>query len=378
MLVKEWWMGLPLLMNSSNSPDTDLPPDPDSNNWANQESRAIEPDFFKKATVPIIEDYLSADGLVHTEHAYTVQRLYNASAYTNETTHRSIFNRMDESVKLLSNTKAMAGRVHAPSRRRLPIARKISGVTANLYGNVASAEGNYFHWFVDSMSSLFLIEQFQPLDEIDQVLVPPLKYDFHWDSLAAFGFDRSKIVELQPLECLQFDCLLASTSPRGKASVLCPGWAIDRYYETLSERAKEVESVAGKRVYISRRDAPARMFLNEDEVCRYFEDRGFDIVELTPLNLWQKIAVFRDADFIVSQTGAGLTNLMFCREGATVLELVDEKFVYPLYASMTVHRGGIHHTHFFENDSLLGRANAWVSRSSIDIDRLDNTIASIE
>jgi len=212
----------------------------------------------------------------------------------------------------------------------------------------------------------------------DQVLVPPLKYDFHWDSLAEFGFDRSQIIELQPLECVEFECLLASSSPRGKGSAICPGWIIDRYQDTLLVKAETVKAVSGKRVYISRRDAPTRMFSNEDEVCQFLEERGFDIVELTPLNLWQKISVFKDADIIVSQTGAGLANLMFCQPCVQVLELVDERFVYPLYASMAVYKKGTHKVHYFSNDTALGRTNAMVAKSFLDIDKLKKSLDLID
>jgi len=120
------------------------------------------------------------------------------------------------------------------------------------------------------------------------------------------------------------------------------------------------------------------MFTNEHEVCDFLENRGFDIVELTPLNLWEKIAVFRDADLIVSQTGAGLTNLMFCHSNVKVLELVDERFVYPMYASLAQYAGGTHHAHFFTNESALGRANAMVVKSSLNIGELEKSLAKIE
>lgn len=379
ILVKEWLMGLPLLSKKSLSLELDFPPDPKADTWSHREARSIDASFFKQGTVALVEDRIHEDGQIRVEHEYTVQQLYGASAYTNESTHRSIFNREGTRVELLSCTKSLVGsNARAPARRQLPVSKTVSGVTANLYGTVASAEGNYLHWFIDAMSRLFLIERFHSLDKIDHVLVPPLKYDFHWDSLAALGFDRSQIIELQPLECVQFECLLATSWPRGRGSAIGPSWAIDRYNETLLEKAKAVQSVAGKRVYISRRDAPSRMFLNENEVCDFFEARGYDIVELTPLNLWQKIAVFRDADIIVSQTGAGLTNLMFCHSDVKVLELVDEKFVYPLYASLAVYRGGTHHAHFFANESALGRTNAMMAKSSLAIDELEKSLVQIE
>jgi len=378
ILAKEWLMGLPLLSKKSKGFGPDLPPDPPPDTWRNHETRAIDSSYFTRGTAAVIEDRILDDGRVHAEHEYTVQLLNGGISYTNQSIHRSIFTQAGERVELLSSERKRSGiPIGAPTRPRLPIVKTISGVTANLYGTPASADGNYYHWFVDTLSRLFLIDRFHSLDSIDQILVPPLKYDFHWDSLAAFGFDQSRIYELQPLECVQFERLLASSAPRGKGSALVPSWLIDRYNETLLEKAKDTRPVAGKRVYISRRDAPSRMFINEHEVCQLMENRGFDIVELTPLNLWEKIAVFRDADIIVSQTGAGLTNLMFCHSNVKVLELVDEKFVYPSYASILAYSGGAHHVHYFSNENASEHTDAMQAKSSLDIDKFEKSLTLI-
>ena len=379
LLYKEWLIGLQSILRSSDSlhdSSLNLLPDAEVDTWYTHETREIDASFYKRGAVVFVEDRILDDGQVHAEHEYTVHRMYGSSSFSNESTHRSIFDRTGERIERLSCVRSgTAPRV--PSQRRLPITRTVAGVTANLYGSISSAEGNYCHWFVDAMSRLFLIERFHALDTIDQVLVPPLKHDFQWDTLAYYGFDRSKIVELQPLECLEFENLLATSWPRGRGSFICPGWVIDRYNETLLVRAKGVQSVAGKRIYITRRDAPNRMLLNENEVCSFLKRHGFDIVELTPLDVWQKIAVFRDADIIVSQTGAGLTNLMFCHSNVKVLELVDKRFVYPLYASLAVYGGGSHHAHFFSNESALGRAYAMASKSSINIEELEKSLAAV-
>ena len=374
-LVKEPLMGLPLYFKKRVDLGPNLPLDPVADEWHCHETRAIDLSYFNLGTVTRVEDHVLDDGLVHTQHEHVVHQIYAATSYTNESTHRSVFARTGERIGKLSYNR---GKVRVPSRRHLAVSKVVSGVTANLYGNVVAAEGNYFHWFVDALARLFLIERFHSLDKIDHVLVPPLKYDFQWDSLAALGFERSQIIELRPLECLQFDCLLASSAPRGKGSAISPGWAIDKYNKTLLEKAASTPSVAGKKVYISRSDAPNRMFLNEKEVREFLENRGFDVIELTPLTLFQKIAVFRDANLIVSQTGAGLTNLMFCHSKVKVLELVDKRFVYPSYASLAVHGGGKHYAHFFSSDRAFVRTNAMVVKSSLTIDDLEKSLSTVE
>lgn len=375
ILAKEFFQSAPIISKKNSSYTQQFPDDPPSANWSTKESRAIDVKYFQQRTVPLVQDYFSEDGIIHADHDYIVQKLYGASTYTNELTHRTVFTREGESVELLS-CKGPGRRARGPSYRRVPITKSVQGVTANLYGVIATAEGNYLHWFVDAMARLFMIKRYHSLDSIDYVLVPPLKYDFHWDTLEALGFDRTKIIELQPLECIEFECLLASNWPRGRGSDLCPGWVIDRYREVFLKRAESVKSVAGKKVYVSRRDAPTRMFTNETEVCEILERHGFDIVELTPLNVWEKIAVFRDAEYVISQTGAGLTNLMFCSSNAKVLELVDERFVYPLYASLITYGGGTHYPHFFSNESMLSRTNAVVAKSSLDIDKFEQALIS--
>jgi len=375
ILAKEGLLAL-LPRNDAGTLDLSrLPPDPAVHTWKSEQSRAIDADFYRRATVRQVEDHLVDDSVIVAAHDHELHQLYGATSYTNESTHRTIFDRTGQRIDSLSyrrpNTRGTA-------RRRLGVARTVSGVTANLYGTKACAEGNYAHWLVDAVARLFMIEQTHRLEDVDYVLVPPLKYDFQWDSLAALGFGRDRVVQLKPLECLQFECLLASSSPRGKGSAICPDWVVDRYHETLFSGAAAVPSLAGKRVYISRRDAPNRKFLNEDEVCEVLSNRGFDIVELSPLDLWSKIAVFRDADCIISQTGAGLTNLMFCQSGAKVVELVDTGFVYPMYASLAAYRGAIHHAHYFSNDSALGRVNTVVAKSSLNVEALTRFLDELQ
>ncbi len=374
ILATEWLLGIKGSFVRSNKVFGKDSSDERLDTWQFKETREVDVEFFKSNTPPLTENLLTDDGVVEVKHEYHIHRLHGATSYTNESTHRSIFNNQGKRVQSISSTRKGA---HAPSTLRLPVSRTVTGVTANLYGNMAVSEGNYFHWLVDAMSRIFILEQFYNLDQIDQVLVPPLKYDFHWDGLAALGFDRDRIVELTALECIEFECLLASTPPRGSSSVLVPGWIIDGYEKTLKRTAKTMNSIAGKRVYVSRRDAPTRMFSNEEEVCEFLEGRGFDIVEMSPLDLPNKIAVFRDADVIISQTGAGLTNLMFCHENPTVIELVDERFVYLPYASLAWFKKANYHAHFFSNESVLGKANAMVSKSHLDIKELEKTLVKM-
>lgn len=373
LMVREKWLTTRLPGSASNSPVADLPPDDPVERFSCHQISAMDPDFFERSATVAIEDQLK-DGAVHATHDYEVHRLYGAKSYTNETTHRSIFDRDGHLIPSLSHTRPGS---KAVDTCRMRPRQTIKGITANLYGTRNCAEANYVHWLVDALARLFIIERYHDLDSVDQVLVPPLKYDFQHQSLSALGFGKDRIVELHPLDCLEFECLLASSSPRGKGSSICPDWIIERFNTEFSEEVMRARPDAGERVYVSRRDAPSRMFENEQDVCDLMARRGFSVVELTPLDLWEKIAVFKNASHIVSQTGAGLGNLMFCSPGAHVLELVDERFVYPMYASMAIHRGAEHTPHYFVDDSAMARIYAVAAKSTLDISALEAHLDSL-
>lgn len=367
-----------LLLNNVPSGPEDYRSKPIIHTWETVESCSLDTSYFFRRSVSTVEDRVVDESHIYAEHQHKLYRMKSASCYTNETTHRSIFDQNGQRVSDLSSTRQVVGlRVFVPETRRLKITKNYAGVTANLYGAVASAEGNYLHWFVDCLSRLFLIERLDPSIKISYVLVPPLKYDFQWESLQALGFDRAQIIELKPLQCFQFENLLATTAPRGLGSAIAPKWAIDRYRDEFLQKASKCPRVVGSRIYVSRRDAPNRMFINEEAVCSVMKMHGFDVVELTPLNLWQKIAVFAQAEIIVSQTGAGLANLMFCQSGTKVLELVDEDFVYPLYATLAHSVNSEHDVHFFNSRNTSESWNPMMAKALIDIDRLENSIVKL-
>jgi hypothetical protein len=76
-----------------------------------------------------------------------------------------------------------------------------------------------------------------------------------------------------------------------------------------------------KRIYISRNDSPYRRVLNETEIMNYLEPHGFQFVILTGIPLLEQMALFHNADIIVTVHGAALTNSIFCKANTRIIEL---------------------------------------------------------
>jgi capsular polysaccharide biosynthesis protein len=136
-------------------------------------------------------------------------------------------------------------------------------------------------------------------------------------------------------------------------------------------------SPAGKRLYISRRDAGSRKFVNEDEIVSLLQAKGFQSVELSDYGFSQKIALFAHADIIVGLTGAGMTNMMFCHSGAQVIEMFPASYVTYFYASMAGYLGLDYRPLIFDNQSVLSSMNKYYGNLLLDVTLLDEMLSGL-
>jgi capsular polysaccharide biosynthesis protein len=78
------------------------------------------------------------------------------------------------------------------------------------------------------------------------------------------------------------------------------------------------------RLYISRGRAPKRKISNEEEVQTVLREFGFQVIYAEDHSFEEQIAMAAQARHLVSNHGAGLTNMLFMPPGNNVLELRHE------------------------------------------------------
>jgi capsular polysaccharide biosynthesis protein len=76
-----------------------------------------------------------------------------------------------------------------------------------------------------------------------------------------------------------------------------------------------------ERIYISRRSAGRRKIGNEDELTQIFRKFDFRLIRAEELSFEEQVKLISRARYLVSNHGAGLTNMLFMRDGGSVLEL---------------------------------------------------------
>jgi capsular polysaccharide biosynthesis protein len=65
------------------------------------------------------------------------------------------------------------------------------------------------------------------------------------------------------------------------------------------------------------------------------EKYGFEVHQLNDKSMEEQIRLFASAEFVVTPHGAGLSNLVFCKESTKVLELFPGGYVKQTYYDLS-------------------------------------------
>ncbi|NNM55435.1 MAG: glycosyltransferase family 61 protein [Spirochaetales bacterium] len=188
----------------------------------------------------------------------------------------------------------------APGRRFLVITDEFSN--------------GYFHWVTDGLPKLALLGS--SLAEFDLVLPAFTKrFAYMTQSLAAWPELHYQVVDAKIRSALSDAVVLPALAPTGNyrpETILALG---EIWRNTVHPQAPF------RRLYVSRAKAPWRKIDNEAEVKQLLERHGFETVTLEDLDFSAQVKLLAETKTLVSNHGAGLTNLLFQTPGAQVLEI---------------------------------------------------------
>lgn len=223
------------------------------------------------------------------------------------------------------------------------------------------AKTYFYHWVMDSLPKLGLLQQCGMFDEIDFFLVPNYKLPYQQQFLEHFGINKDKVIDGAAATHLQADYLIVSSYTVIKSHH--PAWMCDWLCNSFI--SPEESGAHDKLIYIARGDSRRnRKALNEMEVIPVLQRYGFEICYLSKMTIHEQSRLFNSARIVIGTHGAGLTNLVFCRPGTQVLELFPETFVLHPYYDISNKRG-LHY------DFLLcpadGNANSAVEGQKINL-----------
>ncbi|MFE8873011.1 DUF563 domain-containing protein [Acetobacter persici] len=235
---------------------------------------------------------------------------------------------------------------------------------------------NYYHFISEALNSVSLCLDVSEHKEVTVITRKLNSYEKDY-----FGFllrDRQdvRIVELDQGEYIRADTLLYCNSLLGRPDFL-KDWVLP-HPALVAERIKFQEKILtnsgiaketrnDRLVYVSRQDTSARKILNEAELIERLRSLGFDILVATGTTIYDQIRTFREAKIVVAGHGAGVSNMLYARENAVLIELIQASYLNVGPMRLAQLAGSRYYSMLFFEDGVEG---GWY----VDIDRLERAL----
>lgn len=186
---------------------------------------------------------------------------------------------------------------------------------------------NYSHWLTAHLPKLILLKE----RGLTQDLILPI-------DRPAFIDDSLKALDLKPDEIATFDPKRPLSV--GRLTVM----DTDRFRPELVRTVPRAFGITGqtpptRRIFISRAEASRRRLLNEAAVWDRLQPHGFERLVMEALDFDDQVALMAQTAILCAPHGAGLTNMIFCPQGARVLELADPAYPNPNFYALAAALG---------------------------------------
>jgi capsular polysaccharide biosynthesis protein len=215
----------------------------------------------------------------------------------------------------------------------LPRPRRVPGTVAVL---TTGSHHNYYHWLTEALPRF---ELYATSGLAIDHYYAPRRHRFQRDALALLGITAERVVPAVRNAHVAAERIVASRVHDGLTRA-----KIDALHRRLTAAVGTAPTTA-PRIFIRRLGHGARRIVNEAAILRALGSLGFEPCRLESLSLADQIRLFHQAECVVGPHGAGLTNLLFCREGTKVVEIGTPFRLWPCFREIAHHRGLDYHLH---------------------------------
>jgi capsular polysaccharide biosynthesis protein len=191
----------------------------------------------------------------------------------------------------------------------------------------ARGDGNYYHFLMDVLTKIGVLEQAADVAPPDRWYVPA-QTRFQRELLDLFDIAPDDRIDAAEHRHVQADVLVVPGAPA--MTEKNPPWAV----EFLRGKLLPHVDLSGprQRIYVTRGPSSNnRSIVNERELLDVLDARGFAPVDPGQLSVKDQIRAFATASVIVAPHGAALANLIFASPGASVVELFPAGCLLPDY-----------------------------------------------
>ena len=189
---------------------------------------------------------------------------------------------------------------------------------------------NYFHWLIECLPRLSLIEKMPPLEGVPLIVdrdLPPQ----YFEALDILNKQRRKIIKIGSKEA----CFVKKLYYPSPLSILHDNYFSPVRYDedfivssnALSftrnafREACGVMNQKGRRKLFVARESSVRKLLNTSKIMEVLLSNGFEVVFPEKLSFVSQVNLFSQAAIVVGQSGAGMANVLFVPEDCKIIVL---------------------------------------------------------
>ncbi|RAJ96089.1 uncharacterized protein DUF563 [Larkinella arboricola] len=196
------------------------------------------------------------------------------------------------------------------------VGKNVAEIDKAIYLITPEALNNYYHWVVDLLPRLLVLQKYNLNDLKDRVII--LHHNaklYETNSLAMLGIDKDKVFRLKPFETVKVkDLVVADYHGLNKPF---PSWK----KEILEGLHTGEPVLPKKKIYLLRGKQAKRSLIGEERLVAMLENLGFTIVNPQGMTFEDQIRVLKNAEVVVALHGAALTNIIFCDPQTLIVEL---------------------------------------------------------
>jgi hypothetical protein len=196
--------------------------------------------------------------------------------------------------------------------------RKIKGKVLSIATD--GGHDGYFHFIARIIPKLSVLEELNiSLDEFTAIIINGPETKYKLSALSELGIPQEKVIFADDGMHIEAEYLFFV--PRIRYHKM----GLDYVREKFIDHNQQVSS---NNIYLSRKDALHRKLIGEEALEQKLQsEAGFTSSQFTGKSLSDQANTIYNADKILSLHGAGLTNVIFAKEGSTLIEIMDEAFV---------------------------------------------------
>jgi capsular polysaccharide biosynthesis protein len=239
-----------------------------------------------------------------------------------------------------------------PSYRylHLPPSVRLAG---NWTSVVSCWSTGYYHWWLDALTRLAVLEEFPP---DTRILVNANLARWQLEPLQLLGLEK-RIREAPEKHLMVENYFFSSpTSMTGCWNPYGIDWLRQRFL-----RHADKDWNPPSRVFVHR-VGKSRGLVNEAEVLEFFKQEGWSIVDPEDLTVRRQIRLFSLADEICGLHGGAFVNTLWSKPGCRILEICADNFLNGVYEGIAEHLQLNHRYLVCRGDQRC--------RVRVDIDRL--------